>query len=100
MKKATTTKKTGKRAAAAIDPASLARMRDAEVALKPLMKMGERGEVGICQVIRYIVGTYPLLRREAVELLTKYGFSRATVTSNFQCVRSGVLSTPKIDVKK
>jgi len=94
------TKKIGKRAAAIADPASLARIAKAEAALKPLMTMGERGEVTICQVVRYIVGTYPLLRREAIELLTKYGFRRATVASNFQCVRSGVLPVPVIYPKK
>lgn len=100
MKATTKAKKVGKRAAAVMDPSSISRMSAAKNELEPLLKMGARGEVKITQVIGYIVGTFPLLRREAIELLTSYGFQRGTVSACFQAIRSGAVDVPKIDRKK
>lgn len=91
------TKKIGKRAAALTDPAAAKRIAAAREALVKVTKMGQKGEVSIVQAIRYIVGTFPLLRREALALLAdEFGFQRGTVSTQFQSTRSGKVDVPEL----
>jgi len=95
--KKVTTKKVGKRAAALTDPASTKRIAAAREALVKVTKLGQKGEVSIVQAIRYIVGTFPLLRREALALLAdEFGFQRGTVSTQFQWTRSGKVDIPEL----
>lgn len=98
-KKPVTSKKAGKRAAALTDPAATKRIAAARAAMAEVTKLGQQGGITIVGAIRYIVGTFPLLRREAIALLSdEYGFQRGTVSTQFQAIRSGKVDVPELNL--
>lgn len=92
------TRPAGKKAAAAVEASSIARIKLANDALNKLMRKNEKGEVGIVDIVRYISGKFPLLRREVMALLLPKGFNAGTVSTQFQKVRSKEVEVPKIDL--